>query len=141
MAPPFFFARLLRFFLKKRVFLYPMPVFTLTSQTAQRFTHMDWIGATKGRNMIPAAIGVFTATILAGSAFAIPEIIPMKNGVTFRHKAHMAATHTCRSCHETGPGKIEGFGKEWAHGYCKGCHGEQNAGPFHCAGCHLKVYD
>jgi len=102
---------------------------------------MDWSGTAKRQNMIPAAIAVFAATMMAGSACAAPEIILMKNGVTFRHKAHMAATHTCRNCHETGPGKIEGFGKEWAHRNCKGCHGEQNTGPYHCAGCHVKVYD
>lgn len=91
--------------------------------------------------MIPVAIGIIAVALLAGPAYAAPEIIPMKNGVTFRHKAHMLATHTCRPCHEAGPGKIEGFGKEWAHKNCKGCHGEQNTGPYHCAGCHVKVYD
>ncbi|KAB0665459.1 cytochrome c3 family protein [Oryzomonas japonica] len=91
--------------------------------------------------MIYVAIGSVAVALLAGTACAAPEIIPMKNGVTFRHKAHMLATHTCRPCHEAGPGKIEGFGKEWAHKNCKGCHGEQNAGPYHCAGCHVKVYD
>lgn len=102
---------------------------------------MAWTGTAKRRTTTPAAIAVFAAAMLSGWAHAAPEIIPMKNGVTFRHKAHMEATHTCRSCHEAGPGKIEGFGKEWAHRNCKGCHGEQNAGPYHCAGCHAKVYD
>ncbi|HTP65676.1 MAG TPA: cytochrome c3 family protein, partial [Geobacteraceae bacterium] len=40
--------------------------------------------------------------------------LPAKNGnVTFDHKKHQEALKDCKLCHEKGPGKIEGFGKDW----------------------------
>jgi len=90
------------------------------------------------RNVV---VALFALVAFAGTAFAAPEVIEMKKGVKFPHKAHVAAVGNCKKCHEKAPGKIEGFGKEWAHRNCKGCHGERNAGPYHCAGCHAKVYD
>jgi hypothetical protein len=43
----------------------------------------------------------------------------------------------CKKCHEKGPGKIEGFGKELAHGKaCKDCHKEMKKGPTGCKECH-----
>ncbi len=64
---------------------------------------------------------------------------PAKNGdVTFDHKKHQEALKDCKVCHEKGPGKIEGFGKDWAHKTCKGCHAEKNAGPTKCGECHKK---
>ena len=35
-------------------------------------------------------------------------------------------------------GKIEGFGKDWAHKTCKGCHQEKAKGPTKCGDCHKK---
>jgi len=59
--------------------------------------------------------------------------LPAKNGnVAFPHKKHQDALKDCKVCHENGPGKIEGFGKDWAHKNCKGCHVEKNAGPTKC---------
>ncbi|MGA2150873.1 MAG: cytochrome c7 [Geobacteraceae bacterium] len=66
--------------------------------------------------------------------------LPAKNGdVTFPHKKHQDALKDCKVCHEKEPaGKIEGFGKDWAHKTCKGCHAEKNIGPTKCGECHKK---
>lgn len=74
----------------------------------------------------------------AAPAFASPEIITMKNKVKFNHRAHTAATGQCRTCHEKGIGKIEGFGKVWAHKKCTGCHADMRKGPTNCSGCHKR---
>ncbi|BCS56080.1 cytochrome c7 [Geobacter sp. SVR] len=80
---------------------------------------------------------MFVLLAFAGTAFAAaPETIKMKKDVTFNHKAHMATVGDCKKCHEKGPGKIEGFGKEWAHKNCKGCHTEMKKGPTSCKDCH-----
>ena len=65
-------------------------------------------------------------------------VLKAKNGdVTFNHAKHQKLG--CKSCHadEKG-GKIEGFGKDFAHKTCKGCHQEKNAGPTKCGDCHKK---
>src|SRR5664279_6445986 len=75
-------------------------------------------GATKMKRVIAAvALTLFTA----GIAMAADSItFPAKNGdVTFPHKKHQEALKDCKVCHEKGPGKIEGFGKDWAHKTCK----------------------
>ena len=84
------------------------------------------------------------AFIAAGSlAFADngpAEIkMPAKMGeVTFNHAGHQAKLNgDCKVCHEAGPGKIEGFGKDLAHKTCKGCHAEKG-GPTGCKDCHKK---
>lgn len=76
----------------------------------------------------------------AGAALAADTItLPAKNGnVTFNHKMHQDTLKDCKICHEKGPGKIEGFGKELAHKTCKGCHEEKKAGPTKCGECHKK---
>jgi len=90
------------------------------------------------RIIAAAALTLFTA----GMALAAgPETIslPAKMGtVTFPHKAHQEKLKDCKICHEKGPGKIEGFGKDWAHKTCKGCHAEKKAGPTKCNECHKK---
>ena len=58
--------------------------------------------------------------------------------VTFNHKAHQDMLKGCDKCHEKAPGKIEGYGKEWAHKTCKGCHAEMKKGPTGCKECHKK---
>jgi len=58
--------------------------------------------------------------------------------VTFNHKAHQEMLKDCSKCHEKTPGKIEGFGKDWAHKTCKGCHAEMKKGPTGCKECHKK---
>jgi cytochrome c553 len=83
-----------------------------------------------------AALTLFTA----GAALAADTItLPAKNGnVTFPHKKHQETLKDCKICHEKGPGKIEGIGKDWAHKTCKGCHEEKKMGPTKCAECHKK---
>lgn len=83
-----------------------------------------------------AALVLFSA----GAALAADVItFPAKNGnVTFDHKMHQAKVADCKSCHEKGPGKIEGFNKDVAHKSCKGCHAEKGAGPTKCGECHKK---
>ena len=83
-----------------------------------------------------------TILTLATATFALAAdtmTFPAKNGdVTFPHQKHQAALKDCKVCHEKGPGKIDGFGKEWAHKNCKGCHEEKKAGPSKCGECHKK---
>jgi len=78
----------------------------------------------------------------AGAAFASGDTIefPASLGkVTFPHKAHQEMLKDCQKCHATAEGgKISGFGKEWAHKTCKGCHSEMNKGPVGCKECHKK---
>ncbi len=66
--------------------------------------------------------------------------LPAKNGnVSFPHKKHQELLKDCKKCHEKGPGKIQGFGKELAHAKgCKGCHEEGKKGPTKCGECHKK---
>jgi predicted CXXCH cytochrome family protein len=81
--------------------------------------------------------GVLAVLALSGGvASATPVVIEMRQGVQFRHMAHMPLVGSCLKCHEKGPGKIQGFGREWAHAVCKGCHAETDNAPYHCAGCH-----
>lgn len=87
------------------------------------------------KKMIVAALSV---AVFAGSAFAA-DVIELKKGVTFNHKAHSEALKDCTKCHEKATGgKIEGFGKDFAHKKCKECHTEMKKGPTTCKGCHTK---
>ncbi len=86
-------------------------------------------------------ISAVALTLFAASmAMAADTItLPAKNGnVAFPHKQHQEALKDCKKCHEKGPGKIEGFGKDWAHKSCKGCHEELKKGPTKCGECHKK---
>jgi flavoprotein len=78
--------------------------------------------------------------LTSGIAMAADTItLPAKNGdVTFNHKMHVEKLKECKLCHEKEPGKIEGFGKDWAHKTCKGCHQEKSMGPTKCGECHKK---
>ena len=83
-----------------------------------------------------AAFALFATGIAMGA-----DVItfPSKKGnVTFKHKEHQEQLKDCKQCHENGPGKIKGFGKEWAHKNCKGCHQDMGDGPIACGGCHKK---
>jgi hypothetical protein len=87
-------------------------------------------------------VTMFALVAFAGTAFAADVITFSTNGkkdpVTFNHKAHQDALKDCKKCHEKGPGKIEGFGKDYAHKACKGCHTEMGKGPTSCGACHKK---
>ncbi|MDD2852337.1 MAG: cytochrome c3 family protein [Desulfuromonadaceae bacterium] len=83
-------------------------------------------------------IAVLAVLAFAGSAFAA-DVIEMKRGVSFKHKAHAEALKDCTKCHaKADGGKIEGFGKDFAHKKCKECHTEMKKGPTNCKGCHAK---
>lgn len=92
---------------------------------------------------------ILILTLLATSAVA-SDIIQFKNGMTFNHKSHQTdKVGKCYVCHDniqvsedtktvttTEPGKIKGFGKEWAHKNCKECHELFSEGPVDCKDCH-----
>lgn len=81
---------------------------------------------------------LITAAFAAGTASAA-DVMVMKKGVSFNHKAHSTALKECKKCHEADKGgKIAGFGKDFAHKNCKGCHAEMKQGPTACKGCHIK---
>ncbi len=81
-------------------------------------------------------IAIFAITAFAGSAFAA-DVMEFKRGVKFNHKAHQELLKDCTKCHAAAAGgKIEGFGKDFAHKTCKGCHAEGKKGPTACKDCH-----
>jgi opacity protein-like surface antigen len=83
---------------------------------------------------------VALVVISAGAVLAADTMtLPAKNGnITFHHKMHQDMLKDCKICHEKGPGKIEGFGKDFAHKTCKGCHADKGKGPTKCSECHKK---
>jgi hypothetical protein len=86
--------------------------------------------------MKKTVIAMLAIVAFAGTAFAA-DVIQLKKGVTFNHKAHQERLNDCTKCHATAAGgKIEGFGKDWAHKTCKGCHTEMGKGPTSCKACH-----
>jgi len=89
-------------------------------------------------NMKKMIIAVLAVTVFAGSALAA-DVMELKRGVTFKHKAHAEALKDCKKCHDNAAGgKIEGFGKDFAHKKCKECHSDMKKGPTNCKGCHTK---
>ena len=83
-------------------------------------------------------IALLAVTVFAGSALAA-DVIEMKKGVSFNHKAHAELIKDCTKCHAKAEGgKIAGFGKDLAHKTCKDCHTEMKKGPTNCKGCHAK---
>lgn len=86
--------------------------------------------------MKKVVVAMIALVAFAGSAFAA-DVIEMKKGVKFNHEAHKKAVGDCKKCHEKAPGKIEGFGKDFAHkNGCKGCHADMKKGPTSCKECH-----
>jgi len=81
-------------------------------------------------------VALFVLVAFTETALAAPEVIELKRGVKFNHKAHVASVGSCKKCHEKAPGKIAGFGKEWGHKNCKGCHITGKKGPANCKECH-----
>jgi hypothetical protein len=80
-------------------------------------------------------ISMILLAAFSGSAFAA-DMIELKRGVKFNHKAHQEALKDCTKCHaKPEGGKIEGFGKDFAHKTCKGCHAA-GKGPTACKDCH-----
>ena len=86
--------------------------------------------------MKKTVIALFALVAFAGTAFA-GDVTELKKGVKFNHKAHQEMLKDCTKCHTTAAGgKIEGFGKDFAHKTCKGCHFEGKKGPTSCKECH-----
>lgn len=83
-------------------------------------------------------ITLFALVAFTGSAFAA-DVIELKRNVKFNHKIHQGHAK-CVECHGDKPGKIEGFGKSWAHDSdngCKKCHAKQAKNPTPgCKDCH-----
>jgi hypothetical protein len=90
-------------------------------------------------NMKKMIVAVLAVAFFAGSAIAA-DVMELKKGVTFNHKAHAENLKDCKKCHENAEGgKIAGFGKDAAHKKaCKDCHTEMKKGPTNCKGCHTK---
>jgi hypothetical protein len=90
-------------------------------------------------NMKKVIVAVLAVTVFAGSAIAA-DVIEMKKGVSFKHKAHVEVLKDCTKCHaKADGGKIDGFGKDLAHKKaCKDCHSTMKKGPTNCKGCHSK---
>jgi tetratricopeptide (TPR) repeat protein len=65
----------------------------------------------------------------------ITPILTFKKKVSFDHKAH-SEIYDCNKCHNGSPDKISGFGKDYAHETCKGCHKDTGKGPTGCKACH-----
>ena len=83
-------------------------------------------------------VALLAGALFTGTAFA-SDVMEMKKGVSFNHKAHAEATKDCTKCHEKAEGgKITGFGKDYAHKACKDCHTAIKKGPTKCKECHTK---
>jgi len=90
------------------------------------------------KKIIAAVMLTLFCSALAMAADDVMTFPGTMGAVTFNHKMHQDKLKDCKACHENGPGKIEGFGKDWAHKTCKGCHSEKGAGPTKCGECHKK---
>ena len=90
------------------------------------------------RTMATMLALTLTFGVAAAQAADVMEFPASMGKVSFNHKKHQESLKDCALCHDKGPGKIEGFGKEWAHKSCKGCHAEKKAGPTACGDCHKK---
>lgn len=72
-----------------------------------------------------------------------PEIVTFKmDGKPFelKHWKHQARAKKggCTNCHRGEIGKIEGWGKDFAHMICISCHDLDDKGPVQCKECHIK---
>ena len=77
--------------------------------------------------------------LFTGTSAIAADIVEFKNGVVFNHLSHKTdKAGLCSACHEGEPGKIPGFGKEWAHKNCIECHDIFEKGPTKCDGCHTR---
>jgi hypothetical protein len=75
--------------------------------------------------------------LFASNIFAA-DVLIFKHGVEFDHKGHQTQkVGNCIACHEVTVGKIDGFGKEWAHKNCIICHNLLGEGRnTNCGVCH-----
>lgn len=93
--------------------------------------------------VLPIALFLSIAAYSPVLAGAGPEVIKLKTGVEplpFAHWKHQLTNGSeCFHCHKGAEGgKIEGWGKEAAHGLCIPCHDLNEKGPVECKQCHKK---
>ena len=93
------------------------------------------------RMLIAVAIAAAVATGAVAAELKDRMVFPASNGdVVFFHNNHVNETHgACALCHDTTPpGKIAGFGADFAHKFCVSCHADPTGpeGPTACDGCH-----
>ncbi len=94
------------------------------------------------RLLIGAAM--LTAFASASAQYVTDRMVfPATNGnVVFFHNNHVnEVAGDCAHCHDTvPPGKIAGFGADYAHKFCVGCHSNpadgEPEGPTKCEECH-----
>jgi predicted CXXCH cytochrome family protein len=80
------------------------------------------------------SILIVCSLAFAGSG---PDVINMKNSVTFPHWKHQILNASeCSNCHKADGGKIAGWGKDKAHELCISCHDLNDKGPVVCNQCH-----
>lgn len=89
-----------------------------------------------------SSIEVYATDSADAAAGSGPEVINMKTGsvpLPFPHWKHQVFNGSeCFHCHKADGGKIEGWGKEAAHGLCIPCHDMNDKGPVECKQCHKK---
>ena len=86
----------------------------------------------------PAPREIKSQTSNGGVSGDVIELPASMGKVTFSHSGHQAR-YDCTKCHSNSSGgRIIGFGKDWAHKTCKGCHTEIKQGPTSCKECHKK---
>ena len=99
-------------------------------------------GASLAKALVSAAmLAAFAGG--AGAAELVDRMVfPAENGnVVYYHNNHVNEVKgDCTICHEKAPGRIAGFGKDFAHKLCIGCHVPRDGypeGPTTCDGCHM----
>ena len=80
---------------------------------------------------------ILLISVMVSTSYAADDVLLFKNGMKFNHAIHQTEkVGICTACHEKEPGKITGFGIEWAHKNCIECHDTFKEGPIVCSGCH-----
>lgn len=86
------------------------------------------------------AIPMYTTVFAEAVKGSGPDVINLKTGAVqlpFQHWKHQILNGSeCSHCHKADGGKIEGWGKEAAHGLCIPCHDMNDKGPVECKQCH-----
>jgi len=89
-----------------------------------------------------AVVAVSVAGVSAEELRDRMEFPASQGTVVFYHLNHINEIHgACQPCHAGTPGRIAGFGKEWAHRICLECHAPREGypeGPTRCEGCHIR---
>jgi hypothetical protein len=90
--------------------------------------------------VIPEVIGAAMAVLVAALP-PPPETVVRETKtygtITIPHAKHLALRVACRDCHGRGRVRKITFTPRAAHGACRSCHVERQAGPVECRGCHV----